>query len=130
MTLRLTLGAFVAAVSLLPAMSFAANDPSPFGLWARGDGKAKVRVERCGAALCATNTWVREGTQHEKTGDKLIMKVQPEDRSHWSGTAFDPQRDMTYRMTLNVGSRQMTTQGCVLAGIVCKEMGWTRITGD
>lgn len=126
------LGALVAAslVALFPAASFAANDPSPFGLWARGDGKAKVKVERCGADLCATNTWVREGTKGEKAGDVLVMSVKPDDPAHWSGTAFDRQRDMTYRMTLNVGETSMTTEGCVLAGIVCKEMDWTRIAGN
>ena len=128
--------AFVALAATLvgsfagPATALASNDPSPFGLWARGDGKAKVRVERCGADLCAINTWIREGTRHEKAGDKLIMSVKPDEPGHWSGTAFDPQRDMTYRMTLEVGGRAMVTHGCVLAGIVCKEMDWTRISGD
>jgi uncharacterized protein (DUF2147 family) len=130
MTPRFCLGTLVAAASLLPAASLAANDPSPFGLWARGDGKAKVRVERCGSDLCATNTWVRQGTKGEKTGDVLVMSVKPDDPAHWSGTAFDRQRDLTYRMTLNVGQQSMTTEGCVLAGIVCKEMAWTRIAGN
>lgn len=130
MSLRLAIGAFAAAASLLPGSGLAAGDPSPFGLWARGDGKAKVRVERCGANLCATNTWIRQGTKGEKAGDILVMSIKPDDPGHWSGTAFDRQRDLTYRMTLNVGPRQMTTEGCVLAGIVCKEMGWTRIAGN
>lgn len=116
--------------SLTAAPALAASDPSPFGLWARGDGKAKVKVERCGADLCATNTWVREGTKGEKAGDILVMSVKPDDAGTWQGTAFDRQRDLTYRMTLKVGDKQMTTEGCVLAGIVCKEMGWTRIVGQ
>lgn len=130
MTIRLAIGAFVAAVSLLPGSALAANDPSPFGLWARGDGKAKVKVERCGADLCATNTWIRAGTKGEKAGDILVMSVKPDGPSHWSGTAFDRQRDRTYRMTLSVGDKQMTTRGCVLAGIVCKDMGWTRLARE
>jgi len=131
MTFRRSIGALVAAslVSLLPAAGFAANDPSPFGLWARGDGKATVRVERCGSDLCATNTWIREGTKGEKAGDVLVMSVMPNDTNHWSGTAFDRQRDLTYRMTLTVGETEMTTRGCVLAGIICKDMGWTRLAG-
>ncbi|WP_370677248.1 DUF2147 domain-containing protein [Pleomorphomonas sp. PLEO] len=131
MTHRLAVGALIAAslVPLFPVSGVAAGEPSPFGLWARGDGKAKVRVARCGADLCATNTWILQGTKGEKAGDVLVMSVKPDDPSHWSGTAFDRQRDLTYRMTLNVGDQQMTTRGCVLAGIICKDMGWTRLKG-
>ena len=105
-------------------------DATLFGMWARGDGKAKVKVERCGDNICATNTWVREGTKGEKAGDILVMSVRPGDGGHWSGTAFDRQRDLTYRMTLTVDDNTMTTEGCVLAGIVCKEMGWTRLASE
>ncbi len=133
MASRFPLGALTAAalVSMVATPVLAASDPSPFGLWARGDGKAKVKVERCGTALCATNTWIRAGTKGEKAGDKLVMKVQPDDNpGHWSGTAFDPQRDRTYRLTMQVSDRSMTVRGCVLAGIVCKDMGWTRLAGE
>lgn len=131
MTFRLPLGALVAAslVSLVPAPATAAADPSPFGMWARGDGNAKVRIERCGSDICATNTWIREGTKDEKAGDVLVMSVKPDDPGHWSGTAFDRQRDLRYRMTLIVGDKQMTSRGCVLAGLVCKNMDWTRLAG-
>lgn len=123
-------GVLVAAASLLSSAGLAAAEPTPFGLWARDDGKAKVRVERCGSDLCAVNTWIRQGTRGEKAGDKLVMSVKPEDPGHWSGTAFDPQRDMTYRLTLTIEGKSMWTEGCVLAGVVCKEMGWTRIAGE
>ena len=96
MTSRVSLGALVAAslVSLFPAAGVAAADPSPLGMWARGDGKAKVRVERCGSDICAVNTWIRAGTKGEKAGDVLVMSVKPDDPGHWSGTAFDRQRDL------------------------------------
>ena len=130
MNSRFSLGVLVAAASLLPAAGLASSDPSPFGLWARGDGKAKVKVERCGDNICATNTWVREGTKGEKAGDVLVMSVKPDDGGSWSGTAFDRQRDLTYRMTLKVGETRMISEGCVLAGVICKEMGWTRLASE
>ncbi len=130
MNSRFSLGVLIAAASLLPGAGLASSDPSPFGLWARGDGKAKVKVERCGDAICATNTWIREGTKGEKAGDVLVMSVKPEDPGRWSGTAFDRQRDLTYRMSLTIEGKSMRTEGCVLAGIVCKEMAWTRLAGE
>ena len=116
--------------SLAAAPAPAASDATLFGLWARGDGKAKVKVERCGDNICAVNTWVREGTKGEKAGDILVMSVRPDDSGGWSGTAFDRQRDLTYRMTLKVGETRMTSEGCVLAGVICKEMGWTRLASE
>ncbi|TBW40706.1 DUF2147 domain-containing protein [Siculibacillus lacustris] len=103
-----------------------AAGPSPLGLWARGDGRAKVRIEPCGAAICAINTWIKEGTPEEKVGDKLVMNVTPVDATHWSGTAFDPQRDRSYKMKLEIAEGRMTTSGCVLAGLLCADMAWTR----
>ncbi|WP_337268223.1 DUF2147 domain-containing protein [Oryzifoliimicrobium ureilyticus] len=97
------------------------------GRWARGDGKAKVAIAKCGADVCATNTWIKPGTTSEKVGDRLVMKIKPTDDSQYSGTAFDPQRNMTYKITVQVNGSEMTTKGCVLAGIVCKGVDWTRI---
>ncbi|MBS1167867.1 MAG: hypothetical protein H6R00_3892 [Proteobacteria bacterium] len=105
------------------------EEQAPAAAPQRGDGNAKVRIERCGSDLCATNTWIREGTKDEKAGDVLVMSVKADDPSHWSGTAFDRQRDLRYRMTLTIGDKQMTSRGCVLAGLVCKNMDWTRLAG-
>ena len=127
MTARVPI-AMLASLAAAPAP--AASDATLLGLWARGDGKAKVKVERCGDNICATNTWVRAGTKGEKAGDILVMSVRPDDSGGWSGTAFDRQRDLTYRMTLKVGETRMTSEGCVLAGVICKEMGWTRLASE
>jgi uncharacterized protein (DUF2147 family) len=121
----------LAALATLSTSSGAAvAEPSPFGLWARGDGKARVRIERCGSDLCAVNTWIREGTKGEKAGDRLVMSVAPAGAGRWTGTAFDPQRDMSYRLTMAVRDASMTTRGCVLAGLLCKDMAWTRLSGE
>ncbi|NLH80306.1 MAG: DUF2147 domain-containing protein [Phyllobacteriaceae bacterium] len=120
----------VAVVCLVPLPAFAAAEPSPFGLWARGDGKARVRIARCGADICAVNTWIREGTEGEKAGDELVMTVEPVGPGRWTGTAFDPQRDLSYRLTMTVGATSMTTRGCIVAGLLCKDMGWTRLSGE
>jgi uncharacterized protein (DUF2147 family) len=131
MTNLLSRLAGIAGLVLLPSLAHsAAAEPSPFGLWARGDGSAKVRIERCGADLCAVNTWIREGTDGEKTGDKLVMSVVRSGAGLWTGSAFDPQRDLNYRMTMTVGETSMTTRGCIVAGLLCKDMGWTRLTGE
>ena len=117
--------AVATACILGSAISAQAADIS--GNWARNDGNARVKVAKCGANICATNTWIKPGTPSEKTGDVLIMKIKPVSDSEYEGSAFDPQRDMNYGITVTVTEAKMTTKGCVLGGLLCKGVGWTRI---
>lgn len=117
----------VMAVLALVAAPLHAAETSIEGSWARGDGKAKVRIEPCGDDICAINIWIRPGVSDEKVGDRLVMTIKPEGADKWAGKAFDPQRHMTYRMTIDVAATIMTTHGCVLGGLLCKNMGWTRL---
>lgn len=98
-----------------------------FGNWSRGDGNARVAIDQCGSNICATNTWIKPGTPKEKTGDKLVMTISPTADGQYSGTAFDPQRDLTYKISVDVKGNSMTTKGCVLAGLLCKGVQWQRI---
>lgn len=115
-----------AAVFALGLVGIATADDIE-GQWARGDGNAKVRIAPCGSDICAVNTWIKPGTRKEKTGDKLVMTITPGDDGVYSGTAFDPQRDMTYKLTVTVNGDRMTTRGCIVAGLLCKGVDWARI---
>lgn len=115
----------VAAFTL--AFAGSANAADITGQWARGDGNAKVRIAPCGSDICAVNTWIKPGTPSEKEGDKLVMTIKPASNGTYAGTAFDPQRDLTYKLTVTVKGNQMTTKGCVVAGLLCKGVNWTRI---
>ncbi|MCZ7933004.1 DUF2147 domain-containing protein [Agrobacterium leguminum] len=97
------------------------------GNWSRGDGKAKVLIAPCGENICATNTWIKPGTPKEKAGDRLIMDIKQTEAGSYSGTAFDPQRDKSYRITVTINGNGMTTKGCIVAGLLCKGINWTRI---
>ena len=115
------------ALAALGAATTAVAGPAFLGNWARGDGKTHIRVEPCGAAYCGVNTWVRRGVSGEKVGDKLVAKVKPAGAERWSGTAFDPQRNRHYSMRIHVADVHMTTEGCVLGGMMCQSMSWTRL---
>ena len=112
------------------APGLAAAESTIYGAWARGDGVARVRIAPCGGAICAINTWIRPGVTDEKVGDKLVMNVEPLSAAALSGTAFDPQRNLSYRMKISLAGARMTTRGCVLGGLFCKNMGWTRLPGQ
>ena len=103
-----------------------AHEAPYLGDWARADGKTRIHVASCGAAVCARNTWVGHGASGERVGDRLILKVKPAGAGHWSGNAFDPQRKQNYAINVHVTDKHMTTRGCVMGGFVCQSMGWTR----
>lgn len=122
----------VSALAILSALSpmlvgLSATAAEIDGNWARGDGNAKVVIAPCGGKICATNTWIKPGTPKEKTGDRLIMDIKQSEAGSYSGTAFDPQRDKSYKITVTVDGDSMTTKGCIIAGLLCKGISWTRI---
>jgi uncharacterized protein (DUF2147 family) len=113
-----------AAAALLSTPAF--SDTGMSGHWTRGDGAARVRISPCGASMCAVNTWVKNKNGGEKVGDRLVMTLNSKSPSVLSGTAHDPQRSLTYAIEVRVNGRSMTTRGCVLGGMVCKNMGWSK----
>jgi uncharacterized protein (DUF2147 family) len=111
----------------LGAASTALAGPAFLGNWKRDDGKTRIRVEPCGAEFCGVNTWVRPGHNGEKVGDTLVANLKPAGAERWSGSAFDRRRNRHYTMQVHVAGRRMTTEGCMLGGIVCQSMGWSRL---
>ena len=43
-----------------------------------------------------------------------------------SGNALDPKRNLTYKITITVAEKRLTTRGCMIGGLICKNVGWTR----
>ena len=123
-------GLIAAMLMIEPASAAPASGPSYLGDWARGDGKTHIRVEPCGKSVCGVNTWVRPGVKQEKVGDRLVLKIRRGGASHWTCSAFDPQRDQHYTVRVHVANNRMTTYGCVAGGLMCQNMSWTRLDGQ
>lgn len=104
----------------------AAAQPDPSGVWMRGDGNARVRIAPCGGDWCATNLWIRDTSGGEAVGDKLVMTVKPASETTLKGKAFDPKRDLTYSITIKVARSSLSTRGCIIGGVVCKTVSWSR----
>jgi uncharacterized protein (DUF2147 family) len=97
------------------------------GVWMREDGNARVRVAPCGNKTCATNLWIRDTSKGEEPGDRLILSLKRSSETEFSGTAYDPKRQMTFSLDVTLGNQAMKTKGCVLARLLCKTVGWTQI---
>lgn len=119
---KIGIGLAIFAASVAPA---AADITS--GVWLRGDGAAKVRVQRCGDALCAVNVWIKNPGD-EKVGDKLVMEVSPKGPGHLEGSAYDPQRNLRFSSRITYTDTSMTTSGCILAGLICRSVNWTKVS--
>ena len=91
----------------------------------REDGNARVKIAPCGKAMCATNLWIKDTSNGEEVGDKLIMTLKPQSANTLAGDAYDPKRDMSYAIKVTVGENSLTTRGCIVAGMLCKNVSWT-----
>lgn len=124
----------VATVCLLTASGAAAtarDGGALAGTWARGDGGAVVRIARCGEAWCAENTWVApDRRDREAVGDVLEMLVGPRGADRYVGTAWDRRRDTRYSISIEITPDRLDTRGCVLVGLLCVDMTFTRVTGS
>jgi uncharacterized protein (DUF2147 family) len=98
----------------------------PLGKWLRGDGNAHVRIEPCGAKLCAVNTFIKDTSGGENVGDKLVMDVKPDKAGKLVGRAYDPKRDSNYSVTISFDESRMKTRGCII-GVLCRSVSWTRL---
>ncbi|ARM91653.1 hypothetical protein RHEC894_PD00147 (plasmid) [Rhizobium sp. CIAT894] len=99
-----------------------AVDPS--GIWLRDDGNARVRIAPCGTNICATNLWIGDTSKGEEAGDRLVMSLQPKSPDTLAGTAYDAKRDRTYSITVQVLEKSLVTRGCILGGLLCKNVHW------
>lgn len=114
-------GAQNASVASAPPIA-----PDISGTWTRSDGNTRVAISPCGDQICAINTWVRDPNGNEAVGDKLVLSLTPQSQSQLSGSAYDVKRDRKYSMQISVQNNQMKTEGCLLQGVVCKSINWTR----
>jgi len=97
------------------------------GIWLRDDGAAKVRMQRCGEALCAINVWIKTPGD-EKVGDRLVLQVEPRGPGRLEGAAFDPQRNLRFSSRITYSDTTMTTSGCILGGLLCRSVNWTKVS--
>jgi uncharacterized protein (DUF2147 family) len=123
----LKLAALAVCVAMQASTAFA-GDPS--GTWMRGDGNAEVRIAPCGDNFCAVNTWIGDTSGGEAVGDKLIMSVSPKSETTLRGSAFDPKRDMTFSVEIEVGESSLVSRGCVVGGLFCRSVRWRRVASN
>nr|WP_314090235.1 DUF2147 domain-containing protein [uncultured Shinella sp.] len=113
-----------AALMLTATACQAQQAADPSGVWLRDDGNARVRIAPCGGNICATNLWIGDTSKGEEAGDRLVMSLTPKSPDTLAGTAYDAKRDRTYSITVQVSENALLTRGCILGGVLCKNVHW------
>ena len=104
----------------------AAADPS--GTWLRENGAARVRMAKCGDAICGTITWLKDpANTKSKVGQRVFFDMKPNGVNAWAGKAFNPEDGQTYSGKITLSGSSMTTAGCVASGWICRSVSWSKV---
>ncbi len=145
MTKALALVAALAVSPLLAPAAAEAQGAEPVGVWSTQAGKARVRIAKCGAALCGTLVGLAEPTDPEtgkpKTdknnqdagkrnrpliGTAIVLGMKPTGNGTWEGQVYNAEDGKTYTGFLNyTGGNTLKLQGCV-ARVLCKSQTWSK----
>ena len=127
------------------ALLFAASMPASAsaqasieGRWTNPKRSVIIEVARCGQAYCGTVVWAsakaqanaRKGGTQNLIGKRLVSGARPIGNGVYKGRAFVPKRNIHSSATIRqTGPNTMVVEGCALAGLICKEQRWTRVSG-
>ena len=124
----------------------AATPTDPSGTWLTEDGRARVRVERCGAKLeqvCGYVVWMKEPTDangqalrdqnnpdvakrsRPLLGHQLIMGLKPSPDGYFSGQIYTAENGKSYEISLSRGATDLKVKGCMLS-VFCASQTWTQ----
>ncbi|MDU0340141.1 DUF2147 domain-containing protein [Bosea rubneri] len=96
------------------------------GTWLRDSGASKVRLAKCGDAVCGTISWLKDSSGPAKLGQRIFYDMKPSGAGKWSGSAFNPEDGKTYSGTMTLAGDTLTTAGCVMGGLICRSVKWSR----
>lgn len=121
----------IAALALSAGTAFA--DPAE-GRWSTqpddNGNTGIITMTMCGNMLCGTLTESRrsngEAFASENVGRQIVWDMEPRGSGQYrSGQIWSPDRDQTYRASMDLAGNQLTVSGCFL--IICRDQTWTRV---
>lgn len=134
-----------AAFALLMALNGVARAADVAGVWINQEGDTKIRVTHCGADICGNVAWLgkpNDETGRRKTdrhnadaglrnrplmGVSVLIGMKPDGQERWSGRIYNADDGETYISHVAIADpNSLNVQGCVLGGLICKSMTWTR----
>jgi uncharacterized protein (DUF2147 family) len=131
-------------LGLLFCLEFSpANAAEPTGTWLTQNSDARIRVARCGAAMCGTIVWIKDpvdaqtgqppvdsknpdpAKRNRKIVGLQIFAMPSDGNGGWAGGIYNSDDGQTYKGKLVLRStEQLEVHGC--AGIFCGSETWTK----
>ena len=134
----------IAAALLAAPSARAQGTGEPTGVWLTQAGDARVRISKCGDAICGVVVWLREPI-NPATGQPMVDDKNPNPSlarrpmiglplftdmriagpNKWSGHIYNADDGGTYLSNISVtGADTLRVEGCV--GMICGGETWTR----
>ncbi len=137
------------ALAALAGPARAATPTDPSGTYLTEDGRARVRLEKCGAAndkLCGYVVWLKvplndkgeprtdfknpdpKKQARPSLGHQLIMGLKPNDEARYEGQIYNSEDGKFYKVTIWTETPgELTVKGCLIA-FLCKSQTWNKVT--
>jgi uncharacterized protein (DUF2147 family) len=127
----------------------AATLAEPSGTWLTEDGRARVRLEHCGAAperLCGYIVWMKETVDargqpfrdklnpdpakraRALLGHQMLLGLKPGADGRFTGDVYNAEDGKTYGIAIwRDGASRLAVKGC-LFGLFCSTQSWAQTT--
>jgi len=120
--------ALALSIAGFPAM---ASAQALEGRWANAKRSVIVNVSRCGNAYCGTVSWANANNRNKGVapGTRVLSDLRPQGGGLFKGRAYEPKRGIGGSATVHqLAPDVMVVKGCAVAGLLCKEQRWTRVS--
>ncbi|MFP3921375.1 MAG: DUF2147 domain-containing protein [Dichotomicrobium sp.] len=138
MRAQVPFGLLVLAASFLaPSVADAADIA---GIWRHPENGSLVRMYQCNGGLCARIVEVRDPSRKDVhnpdpdlrsrpvEGIVIMRGAQKTGENTWEGRLYNSRDGETYSGVVTLKSQQeLELEGCVLGGLFCKGVTWTRV---
>lgn len=118
------------------ALPVAAAAKTPAGVWANPANSVHVTFVSCGKAICGRIVWANEKAKADAlagSGEPLVdsflfRDFRPDGDHRWAGKVRVPDIGQTLSGTIEqIDAKTLRGEGCLIAGLGCKEQTWRRI---
>jgi uncharacterized protein (DUF2147 family) len=140
--------ALLGVLTVAPAAFAAESAADPAGTWLVEDGRAKIKIEKCGPEhknICGNVVWIKDPLDDKgrpKTdvnnpdpakrsrpaiGLQLMSNLTPDDDQVFSGQIYNAENGKMYDVTVKAEKpTDLRVKGC-LVSILCMSQHWTRV---
>lgn len=123
---------------LMPSANAGGDVTSASGsAWRNPSNSVHIRLRPCGGdKMCGTVIWAsdkakadaRRGGTDQLVGANLFREFRRVAPGEYKGRVFVPDLNRTFSGQMKVEGDLMVGKGCVLAGLICKQQVWKRIS--